>query len=282
MTKTDNSSNNNSLTQLLNDLKKISNKEDEKDLTKRMINGDAEALNALVESNLRMVMAIAKNYQNRGFSLGDLVSEGALGLYDAARHFDGSRGVKFSTYAAIWVRKYINQALSEKGNLIRLSDNLCRDRNRLNRLKIDFVKEYDCEPSHDELAEYANMDVADVAKIDALPNCSLTLDVTISNDDDLVVCRLGDMIPCEDYTEERIDNSLLHSELLRIMSRLPQRDRDVLTLSFGLDGRGGRNAEEISQALNVKPERVRKLERIALERIRTNRTAMAALTRFAA
>ena len=251
--------------------------EEEKALAARIAKGDRDALDELVRRNLRNVANVARKYATPALTLSDLINEGTLGLTEAAKRFDATQGNRFITYAQAWIRKSILDAIRKNANMIRLPEELAYERIKLNRVKDNFRKTHGNEASDEELAKLAGMSPEEVRKVDALDLWQVSLDDCRQDEDESDPCRMYDMIACEDDTEARIDNDALHAVVMQILNQLPQNERDVLILSFGLDGKGERKTAEVAEELNMTPRRVTDLKTRAINRIRANANAMSTL-----
>jgi len=239
--------------------------EEESELANRIQNGDEEAFQRLVEANLRFVVSVAKQYQNSGLDLCDLINEGNLGLMKAARKFDPTRGFKFISYAVWWIRQQILQTISDQGRMVRLPLNQVGLINRINREKIRFAQENEREPSNEELAEF--LDICP-DKIDEALGCSskyLSFDTPFGEDGD---GTLLDVTP--DTSAEMADRGLeeesLHKDLTIVMQVLISRERNILKMAFGIGCRE-MSLEEIGEKMQLTRERVRQVREKALRKL---------------
>jgi len=236
--------------------------EEETELAQRIQAGDEQAVTRLVEANLRFVVSVAKQYQNRGLELSDLINEGNLGLMKAARKYDPTRGFKFISYAVWWIRQQILQALSEQGRTIRLPLNQIGIITKANRAKSEFLQENEREPSDAELADLIDITPEKLGRTDIT---TLSLDYPIGDEDDhsLIDVLPDSSVPAAD---KPLDIESLRSDLMTVMTVLNERERSILTLSFGLGG-PTMTLEEIGEKLNLTRERVRQLRMKAIGKL---------------
>lgn len=236
-------------------------------LAKRIKTGDEEALDKLTRANLRFVVSVAKQYQNQGLSLGDLINEGNLGLIKAANRFDETRGFKFISYAVWWIRQAILQALAEQSRVVRLPLNRVGAFNKVGKALNELEQQYKREPSPAEIAQELDMSVIDVSDAINLSNRHLSLDAPFSQDEE---SRLIDIIECQELPTP--DNSLMKDslkiEVEYALSTLNQREAEVIRLYFGLGIENPLTLEEIGEKFNLTRERVRQIKEKALRRLR--------------
>jgi RNA polymerase primary sigma factor len=241
--------------------------EQEIELAIKIKQGDAQALERLTKANLRFVVSVAKQYQNQGLSLGDLINEGNLGLMKAARRFDETRGFKFISYAVWWIRQSIMQALAEQSRIVRLPLNRVGALNRIGKAYSNLQQEYEREPSPEELAIELEMDVDDVSEAMILSAKHLSMDAPfISNEEN----RLLDVL---ENADEPSPDTILMSESLkeeveRALAKLSAREAEVIKLYFGLDVDEPLTLEEIGEKFNLTRERVRQIKEKAIRRLR--------------
>jgi RNA polymerase primary sigma factor len=241
--------------------------EQEIELAIKIRQGDAEALDKLTKANLRFVVSVAKQYQNQGLSLGDLINEGNLGLIKAARRFDETRGFKFISYAVWWIRQSIMQALAEQSRIVRLPLNRVGALNRIGKAYSNLEQEFEREPSPEELAIELEMDVDDVSEAMTLSAKHVSMDAPfISNEEN----RLLDVL---ENAEEPSPDTILMSESLkeeveRALAKLSAREAEVIKLYFGLDVDEPLTLEEIGEKFNLTRERVRQIKEKAIRRLR--------------
>ncbi len=229
------------------------------------------ALERLVKANLRFVVSVAKQYQNQGLSLGDLINEGNLGLIKAARRFDVNRGFKFISYAVWWIRQSILQALAEQSRIVRLPLNRVGALNKIGKKFNELEQEFEREPTPQELAEALDMTPEEIAETMRLAGKHLSVDAPLQQGEDN---RLLDIIPNEQQLPP--DSELIHEslrmEINYVISSLTGREAEVVKLYFGLDGQT-LTLEEIGEKFGLTRERVRQIKEKAIRRLRhTNRT----------
>ncbi len=239
--------------------------EEETELAGRIKAGDEEAFRRLVEANLRFVVSVAKQYQNRGLDLTDLINEGNLGLMKAARKFDPTRGFKFISYAVWWIRQQILQALSDQGRLIRLPLNQVGVLNKIGRARMEFLQENEREPSDEELSELLDITPEKLGESMMSEAKSLSLDFPLGEDQSE---SLIDILPNHDApsADKELENESLRDDIITVMGVLNDRERRVLTLSFGL-GCPAMTLEEIGENLDLTRERVRQLKMKAIHKL---------------
>ena len=241
--------------------------EQEQDLAKRMLDGDQEAKDMLIEANLRLVVSIAKRYLGRGMQFLDLIQEGNLGLIKAVDKFDHSKGFKFSTYATWWIRQAITRAIADQARTIRIPVHMVETINRLVRVQRSLIQELGREPEVEEIAEEMGLPVEKVREIQKISQEPVSLEKPIGEEED---SHLGDFIPDEDALSpaDQVAYTLLKEQLLEAMSGLTPREEKVLRLRFGLDDGRQRTLEEVGREFNVTRERIRQIEAKALRKLR--------------
>jgi len=260
-----------SLDRYLREINEISllNANDEIELAKRIRTGDQEALECLTKANLRFVVSVAKQYQNQGLSLGDLINEGNLGLIKAASRFDESRGFKFISYAVWWIRQSILQALAEQSRIVRIPLNRIGALNKIEKLFSALEQEFEREPTSEEIAEELDMSPADISDIMSNTSKQLSLDAPIDEEEEN---KLMDVI--EDFEMPAPDSQLqtesLRIEIERALATLEEREAEVIRLYFGLSMEHPLTLEEIGQRFMLTRERVRQIKEKALRRLRHN------------
>jgi len=243
------------------------NSEQENYLAKQIRVGNSEALEKLTRANLRFVVSVAKQYQNQGLSLGDLINEGNLGLIKAANRFDETRGYKFISYAVWWIRQAILQALAEQSRVVRLPLNRVGAFNKIGKALTELEQEFKREPSAAEIASELDMTILEVTDTLSLSNRHLSLDAPFSHDEE---SRLLDVLENEELPNP--DNSLM-KESLKVeveyaLSTLTQREAEVIKLYFGLEIENPLTLEEIGEKFKLTRERVRQIKEKALRRLR--------------
>lgn len=241
--------------------------DEEVELAKRIKEGDQIALEKLTKANLRFVVSVAKQYQNQGLSLGDLINEGNLGLIKAAQRFDETRGFKFISYAVWWIRQSILQALAEQSRIVRLPLNRVGSLNKISKTFSELEQKYEREPSPEELAEVLDVTTAEVVDTMKISGRHVSMDAPFVQGEEN---SLLDVL--ENDSEETPDSGLMNDslrrEVQRALSTLTQREADVITLYFGLNGEHSMTLEEIGEKFNLTRERVRQINEKAIRRLR--------------
>jgi len=241
--------------------------DEEVDLAKRIREGDQLALEKLTKANLRFVVSVAKQYQNQGLSLGDLINEGNLGLIKAAQRFDETRGFKFISYAVWWIRQSILQALAEQSRIVRLPLNRVGSLNKISKKFSELEQRFEREPSPDELAEVLEVttnEIVDTMKISGR-HVSMDAPFVQGEENSLLDVLENDS---EEKPDDELMNDSLRREVQRALSTLTQREADVITLYFGLNGEQAMTLEEIGEKFNLTRERVRQIKEKAIRRLR--------------
>ena len=241
--------------------------DEEVELAKRIREGDQMALEKLTKANLRFVVSVAKQYQNQGLSLGDLINEGNLGLIKAAQRFDETRGFKFISYAVWWIRQSILQALAEQSRIVRLPLNRVGSLNKISKTFSELEQRFEREPSPDELADVLDVTSSEVVDTMKISGRHVSMDAPFVQGEEN---SLLDVL--ENDTEETPDSELMNDslrrEVQRALSTLTQREADVITLYFGLNGEHSMTLEEIGEKFNLTRERVRQIKEKAIRRLR--------------
>ncbi|MDF2436348.1 MAG: polymerase subunit sigma [Bacteroidota bacterium] len=245
------------------------NADEEVILAKKIREGDQVALEKLTKSNLRFVVSVAKQYQNQGLSLPDLINEGNLGLIKAAKRFDETRGFKFISYAVWWIRQSILQALAEQSRIVRLPLNQVGSLNKINKAFSKLEQEFEREPSAEELSELLELPQDKVADTMRVSGRHVSMDAPFVNGEEN---SLLDVLVNHD--SPRADNGLLNEslqrEIERSLSTLTERERDVVKLFFGIGINHGLTLEEIGAKFDLTRERVRQIKEKAIRRLRHN------------
>lgn len=265
-----------SLDQYLNDISKIGmiTADEEVTLTRLIRQGDQSALHKLTRANLRFVVSVSKKFQNQGLSLNDLISEGNLGLIKAASRFDESRGFKFISYAVWWIRQSILQAIAEQSRMVRLPLNQISAFSKLSKTSSMLEQVYQREPSVEELAEALEQTVDTVADLISISRRQLSLDMPASVEGE---STLLDMLRSnERATDDALITESLSTTIRNALMNLPERERSVLVLFFGIGQGGSSSLEEIGSRYNLTRERVRQIKDKALVSLRyyTRKQAM--------
>lgn len=239
----------------------------EVELARRIKQGDAVALEKLTKANLRFVVSVAKQYQNNGLSLGDLINEGNLGLIKAAQRFDETRGFKFISYAVWWIRQSILQALAEQARVVRLPLNKVGSLNKISRTFSALEQKFQREPSTQEVAEVMELSVDEIEWTMKSGGRHVSVDAPVIQGEDT---RLLDTLVSDQH--ERPDANLMNDSLKREVSRalatLTQREAEVISDYFGLGGRSPLTLEEIGKKFHLTRERVRQIKEKATQRLR--------------
>ena len=241
--------------------------EQEIELAKRIEDGDNAAKKALAESNLRLVVSIAKRYVGRGLSFLDLIQEGNLGLIKAVDKFNYSKGFKFSTYATWWIRQSITRSIADQSRTIRIPVHMSEVINKTYRVSRTLLQELGREPTEQELADRLEMPIEKVREILKVSSDPISLDTPIGEEDD---SHLGDFIKDDTIVgpEDAAAYSMLQEQIGKLLSTLTEREKRVLTLRFGLDDGRTRTLEEVGKEFNVTRERIRQIEAKALRKLR--------------
>jgi len=241
--------------------------EEEVELAVKIRKGDQKALEKLIKANLRFVVSVAKQYQNQGLTLPDLINEGNVGLIKAAQRFDETRGFKFISYAVWWIRQSILQALAEQARIVRLPLNKIGSINRINRAFSDLEQLYEREPSVQEIAEMLEMASDDVKDAMKSAGRHISMDAPLKDDEEIT---LYDVLLSKDITppDKGLLTDSLRKEIERVLSILTYREANILRLYFGLDTKYQYTLEEIGQEFNLTRERVRQIKEKAIKRLK--------------
>jgi RNA polymerase primary sigma factor len=241
--------------------------EEEVVLAKKIKDGDQSALEKLTRANLRFVVSVAKQYQNQGLSLPDLINEGNLGLIKAARRFDETRGFKFISYAVWWIRQSILQALAEQSRIVRLPLNQVGSLNKINKAYSKLEQEYEREPSAEELADMLDLPIDKVSDTMKVSGRHVSMDAPFANGEE---SSLLDVLVNLDSpkADTGLMNESLSREIDRALSTLTERERDVVKLFFGIGLNHGLTLEEIGDKFDLTRERVRQIKEKAIRRLR--------------
>jgi len=242
-------------------------------LAKRVERGDLDAKQVMIQSNLRLVVSIAKNYRNQGLPFLDLIQEGTLGLIRAVEKFDWRRGFKFSTYATWWIRQAVARALADKARTIRMPVHIVERLQKMNRAERSLWTVLGREPTLEEIADEANLTVQQVNEVRAAARASSSLDAPVGEAED---ATLGDFVAADEpLPEERVELTLRSQALQAALAVLSERELEVLTMRYGLGGTEPRTLEEIGRRLGLTRERVRQIELDSIRRLALQREMQA-------
>jgi RNA polymerase primary sigma factor len=243
--------------------------EEEVDLSKRIEQGDLEAKERMINSNLRLVVSIAKKYQGQELSLLDLIQEGIFGLIRAAEKFDWRKGYKFSTYATFWIRQAIQRGLANKARTIRIPVHIGQRERKIVRAERDLAARLGREPTDDEIAREAELPLDQVEEVRDAARTVTSLDRPVGEEGDTA---LGDLLEGgEPPVDEEVEVSLSEQLLRRTIEELPETEREVIRLRFGLTGEDPQPLRETGRRLGLSAERVRQIEAAALKRLAMRR-----------
>jgi len=241
--------------------------EEEVILTQRIRQGDAIALEKLTKANLRFVVSVAKQYQNYGLTLGDLINEGNLGLIKAAKRFDETRGFKFISYAVWWIRQSIMQSLAEQSRIVRLPLNRVSGINKLQKTFSILEQKFQREPTTEELADSIGVSPEEITQSQQHNKRQISVDAPFQEGEDnsLLDVLIG---PAFDMPDADMLSDSLKTEIQRSISKLTSREAEVIVLYFGLNGERALTLEELGERLNLTRERIRQIKEKATRRMR--------------
>src|SRR3954452_7977471 len=244
-------------------------KEEEVELAKAVERGDLRAKERMINSNLRLVVANAKRYQGQGLSLLDLIQEGILGLIRAAEKFDWRRGYKFSTYATFWIRQAMQRALEQRARTIRIPTDLAQRERRVARVERELAAELGREPTDDEVAERAEIEPEELDRIRSASRVVTSLDRPVGAEGDT---QLGALLPSDRPTpDEEVSLTLGEQALRHAVSRLPDEEREVVRLRYGINGNDATTIRDTGRQLGIPGRQVQRLEERALRRLASER-----------
>jgi RNA polymerase primary sigma factor len=261
-----------SLEKYLQEIGKVEliNAEEEVRLAKLIKEGDQRALDRLTGANLRFVVSVAKQYQNQGLSLPDLINEGNLGLIKAAQRFDETKGFKFISYAVWWIRQSILQALAEQARIVRLPLNKVGLTNKINKAYSQLEQEFEREPSAEELAELLDLQTEEVAASLSISSRHVSMDSPIAEGEDNTLIDIMHN-PNADATDEELDHKQsLKTEIDRSLNTLTERQQEVIRYFFGIGVDHPLSLEDIGERFNLTRERVRQIKDKAISKLKSN------------
>lgn len=243
--------------------------EEEVQLAQRIKNGDQAALDKLTRANLRFVVSVAKQYQNQGLSLPDLINEGNVGLIKAAKRFDETRGFKFISYAVWWIRQSILQAIAENSRIVRLPANQLGALNKLNKERAKLEQELERPPSEEELAERVDLPEDKIKSILGISGRHISIDAPLVADEDT---NFVDVLPNEDTppTDDALMKESLSLEIERSLATLTEYEREVIKMYFGIGMPHPLSLDEIAMKFNLTRERVRQIKEKGLKRLKNS------------
>lgn len=241
----------------------------EVELAKLIKSGDQEALNILTRSNLRFVVSVAKQYQNQGLSLSDLINEGNLGLMKAAKRFDETKGFKFISYAVWWIRQSIMQALVDQARMIRLPLNKVDAYQKLNRVLTKFLQENQREPTAHELSKLTELTPKEVRELLKISGTHVSIDAPLNQDDSSSNSLLDNLrADFKQLPDNKLQSESLKNEIREILSVLSKREQDIIVDYYGLNNRTTLSLEDIAEKFDLTRERVRQIKERAIRRLR--------------
>ena len=244
--------------------------EDEALLARRIRQGDQRALDRLTRANLRFVVSVAKQYQNQGLSLPDLINEGNVGLIKAAQRFDETRGFKFISYAVWWIRQSILQALAEQSRIVRLPLNKVGLTNRINKAFSQLEQEYEREPSTEELADLLDIGMEEIAATLGISNRHVSMDSPLADGEEHTLIDVLENPNAESTSAELEHNQSLKTEIDRTLNTLTERQQDVIRYFFGIGVDHPMSLEDIGEKFKLTRERVRQIKDKAISKLKTN------------
>lgn len=259
-----------SLKQYLKDISKykILSLEEELELAEKIQQGDKEALNKLVTSNLRFVVSVAKQYQSKGVELLDLINDGNMGMIKAAEKFDPKKGIKFISYAVWWIRQAIMDTINIKAKMVRIPSTRMSNINKLYKAASELEQRLNRFPSNTELADYLNMCEDEVIDLMSCVTKTVSTDIPLSGDDDF--CCISDLIIGDQNSDDSVLLESKKMELNQILNNLSDRDFDIIQMTFGLNGVQELPFDEIGKRFNMTGERIRQIKESCLKNLKEN------------
>jgi RNA polymerase primary sigma factor len=238
---------------------------EEVELAKRIERGDMAAKERMITANLRLVVSIAKRYQTQGITLGDLIQEGVIGLIRATEKFDWRKGFKFSTYATWWIRQAVQRGVANKSRTIRIPVHVVEREQKVARTERELTAKFGYAPTDEEIAKHSKLPLNQVREVHSAARAVASTDAPIGSDGD---SSFGDLFAASGpTTEDEVDQTFRGDAVRRAVAKLPDRQRDVISLRFGLSGGEPTSLEQIGKALGITRERVRQIEADALRRL---------------
>ena len=243
---------------------------EEVELAKRIERGDMAAKERMITSNLRLVVSIARRYQTQGITLGDLIQEGVIGLIRATEKFDWRKGFKFSTYATWWIRQAVQRGVANKSRTIRIPVHVVEREQKVARVERELLAKLGYAPSDEEIATQSKLPLTQVREVRNAAKAVASTDAPIGSDGD---SSFGDLFAAGGpTTEDEVDQTMRTDAVRRAVAKLPERQRDVISLRFGLGGGEPTSLEQIGKELGITRERVRQIEADALRRLAADET----------
>jgi RNA polymerase primary sigma factor len=240
--------------------------EEETLLAQKIRSGDQEALQKLASANLRFVVSVAKQYQNQGISLSDLINEGNVGLIKAASRFDETRGFKFISYAVWWIRQSIIQAISEKSRVIRLPLNKIGDMNKIKKAQTALEQELERRPCNSEIAEMLDMNEKEITSTQNASSWHISTDALLPGSEEVTILEVVSN-PEDDKPDDMLMISSLQIEIKRVLSKLTEQERDIVVMYYGIGSISGLSLAEIGEKYELTKERVRQIKERAVRKM---------------